>query len=59
VPWACSSRWPILFVLRGAARDIYRRLMDAVDPSLVTDAERVLAGTPGVSAGGAHGVKAQ
>jgi cation diffusion facilitator family transporter len=39
----------ILFVLRGAARDIYRRLMDAVDPSLVTEAERVLAGTPGVA----------
>jgi cation diffusion facilitator family transporter len=39
----------ILFVLRGAARDIYRRLMDAVDPDLVTEAERVLAGTPGVA----------
>jgi cation diffusion facilitator family transporter len=38
----------ILFVLRGAARDIYRRLMDAVDPSLVTRAEEVLAATPGV-----------
>jgi cation diffusion facilitator family transporter len=39
----------ILFVLRGAARDIYRRLMDAVDPSLVNQAEQVLAGTPGVA----------
>jgi cation diffusion facilitator family transporter len=38
----------ILFVLRSAARDIYRRLMDAVDPSLVSEAERVLADTSGV-----------
>src|ERR1035437_8761342 len=29
----------ILFVLRNAARDIYRRLMDAVDPDLVDAAE--------------------
>jgi cation diffusion facilitator family transporter len=39
----------ILFVLRGAARDIYRRLMDAVDPDLVSQAEEVLAATPGVA----------
>lgn len=38
----------ILFVLKGAARDIYRRLMDAVDPDLVDVAERSLAATPGV-----------
>lgn len=38
----------ILFVLRGAARDIYHRLMDAVDPSLRERAEAALAGTPGV-----------
>lgn len=38
----------ILFVLRGAARDIYQRLMDAVDPSLVAEAEHVLTSTPGV-----------
>lgn len=38
----------ILFVLRGAATDIYRRLMDAVDPALVDDAERVLRSVPGV-----------
>jgi cation diffusion facilitator family transporter len=38
----------ILFVLRSAARDIYRRLMDAVDPSLVGEAEQVLGSTPGV-----------
>ena len=38
----------ILFVLRGAARDIYRRLMDAVDPELTTLASSVLSQTPGV-----------
>ena len=42
----------ILAVLRQAARDIYRRLMDAVDPAVVTRAEEVLAGTPGVLAVG-------
>ena len=40
----------ILVVLRGAARDIYRRLMDAVEPGLVDAAERSLAGVPGVLA---------
>ncbi|MGI8537478.1 MAG: cation diffusion facilitator family transporter [Mycobacteriales bacterium] len=38
----------ILFVLRGAATDIYRRLMDAVEPELVDEAERVLRSVPGV-----------
>ena len=38
----------ILAVLRGAARDIYRRLMDAVDPDLVDAAEAVLRDVPGV-----------
>ena len=38
----------ILLVLRSAARDIYRRLMDAVDPDLVKRAEASLAGVPGV-----------
>jgi cation diffusion facilitator family transporter len=38
----------ILAVLRSAARDIYQRLMDAVDPSLVETAERVLQTVPGV-----------
>jgi cation diffusion facilitator family transporter len=38
----------ILVVLRGAARDIYRRLMDAVDPELVDTAETALLATPGV-----------
>jgi cation diffusion facilitator family transporter len=38
----------ILVVLKDAAREVYRRLMDAVDPALVDRAEAVLAGTPGV-----------
>jgi cation diffusion facilitator family transporter len=38
----------ILAVLRQAAREIWRRLMDAVDPALVDRAEQALAETPGV-----------
>ena len=38
----------ILAVLRQAAREIYRRLMDAVDPVLVDQVERTLRATPGV-----------
>jgi cation diffusion facilitator family transporter len=38
----------ILAVLRTAVRDIYRRIMDAVDPELVDQAERTLLATPGV-----------
>src|SRR5215210_3664750 len=38
----------ILVVLRGVARDIYRRLMDAVDPDLVDAAETALRRVPGV-----------
>jgi cation diffusion facilitator family transporter len=38
----------ILAVLRQAAREIYRRLMDAVDPELVDEAEHTLLATPGV-----------
>jgi cation diffusion facilitator family transporter len=38
----------ILAVLRQAAREIYRRLMDAVDPRLVGQAEQTLRATPGV-----------
>ncbi|WP_280241905.1 cation diffusion facilitator family transporter [Nocardia abscessus] len=38
----------ILAVLRTAARDVLRRLMDAVEPDLVTAAERALAAEPGV-----------
>jgi cation diffusion facilitator family transporter len=40
----------ILAVLRNAARDIYRRLMDSVDPELVEAVRRVLASVPGVLA---------
>jgi cation diffusion facilitator family transporter len=39
----------ILFVLRDAAREVYRRLMDAVDPDLVDQAEQVIRSTPGVT----------
>jgi cation diffusion facilitator family transporter len=38
----------ILFVLKDAARQIYHRLMDAVDPDLVDQAETTLRATPGV-----------
>lgn len=38
----------ILAVLRQAARDIYRRLMDAVDPAVLDLAEQTLRGVPGV-----------
>ena len=37
----------ILAVLRQAARELWRRLMDAVDPALVDQAEEVLRATPG------------
>ncbi|MFC4015874.1 cation diffusion facilitator family transporter [Nonomuraea purpurea] len=38
----------ICFVLRDAAREIYHRLMDAVDPALVEQAEQALAAVPGI-----------
>ena len=38
----------ILVVLRGALRDVFRRLMDGVEPELVHRAEQVLADVPGV-----------
>ncbi|MGE0170763.1 MAG: cation diffusion facilitator family transporter [Nocardioides sp.] len=40
----------ILLVLRTAATDIYRRLMDAVDPEVSSTAVETLAATPGVKA---------
>jgi cation diffusion facilitator family transporter len=40
----------ILAVLRTAARDVFRRLMDGVDPELVETAESALASQPGVIA---------
>jgi cation diffusion facilitator family transporter len=47
----------ILSVLRDAARQVYRRLMDAVDESLVDEVEAVLRGTPGVRDTGAVRVR--
>ncbi|MGV0991158.1 MAG: cation diffusion facilitator family transporter [Mycobacterium sp.] len=38
----------ILMVLRTAARDVFARLLDGVDPHLVETAERALAAEPGV-----------
>ncbi|MGW4231207.1 cation diffusion facilitator family transporter [Streptomyces sp. NPDC004980] len=38
----------ILFVLKDAAREVYRRLMDSVDPTLVTTAEHALRAVKGV-----------
>jgi cation diffusion facilitator family transporter len=38
----------ILLVLRDAAREVFRRLLDAVDPALVERAERTLREVPGV-----------
>ncbi len=43
----------ILVVLKDAAREVYRRLMDAVDPQLLDTVERVLRDTPGVRGLGA------
>ena len=39
----------ILAVLRTAARDVFRRLMDGVDPALLDTAEAALAAEPGVT----------
>lgn len=39
----------ILAVLRTAARDVFRRLMDGVDPTLINAAEAALAAEPGVT----------
>ena len=39
----------ILAVLRSAVRDVFRRLMDGVDPVLVDTAEATLAAEPGVT----------
>ena len=38
----------ILFVLKGAATDIFRRLMDSVEPELVDAAETSISTAPGV-----------
>ncbi|MGW6513702.1 cation diffusion facilitator family transporter, partial [Streptomyces niveus] len=42
----------IVFVLRDAAREVFRRVMDAVDPALVDAAESALLAVPGVRAVG-------
>ena len=47
----------ILFVLKDAAREVYRRLMDGVDPALVDAVEATLLDTPGVVAVGAVQVR--
>jgi cation diffusion facilitator family transporter len=38
----------ILLVLRDAAREVFRRVMDAVDPALIDTAEQALREVPGV-----------
>jgi cation diffusion facilitator family transporter len=43
----------ILLVLKDAAREVYRRLMDAVDPALVDTVTETLTRTPGVADVGA------
>ena len=40
----------ILAVLRTAVRDVFRRLLDGVDPAMVDTAEQALAAQPGVQA---------
>jgi cation diffusion facilitator family transporter len=40
----------ILAVLRTAVRDVFRRLLDGVDPKMVDTAEQALAAQPGVQA---------
>ena len=42
----------ILGVLRQAAREVFARLMDAVDPEVLESVERTLAATPGVESVG-------
>ncbi|MBN0047547.1 cation transporter [Streptomyces actuosus] len=42
----------IVLVLRDAAREVFRRVLDAVDPVLVDRAEQALAAVPGVRAVG-------
>lgn len=39
----------ILAVLKGAATEVFRRLLDGVDPALVDQAERSIRSTPGVT----------
>lgn len=39
----------ILFVLKGAAKSVYQRLMDAIDPSITTQATQIVTGVQGVT----------
>jgi cation diffusion facilitator family transporter len=53
LPWAdpvvgLAITLAIAVVLRDAARQIYRRLMDAVDPHLIDTAESTLRAVPGI-----------
>lgn len=47
----------ILGILRDATRNIWRRLMDAVDPALVDQVRQAASGVPGVEAVGAVRVR--
>ena len=47
MPFHCAQRL-LDAALGGAARDVYRRLMDAVDPELVDQVEQEAAMVPGV-----------
>ena len=38
----------ILIVLKGAAVEVFRRLMDGVDPTVAATTEQTIAATPGV-----------
>lgn len=42
----------LLLVLRDAAREVFRRVLDAIDPALVDKAERALREVPGVQSVG-------
>ena len=47
--WRCPKHSDeVARTVRQAAREIYRRLMDAVDPALVDQVEQALRATPGV-----------
>jgi cation diffusion facilitator family transporter len=47
----------ILFIVRGAAVTIWRRLMDAVEPEQIQEIERIVSAVAGVQE--AHGVRAR
>src|SRR5216684_1794190 len=47
----------ILFILAGTVRDLFLRMMDAVDPRLISEMEAVAREVPGVL--GVHDVRAR